>query len=308
MLSFIERKGGLKGDALWVLKKGGLLMKFTLGLGLIVLGGCVAKSGFEERFKESRRLVAPSFSVTGVSSGDFTFSLVGDVHLGGNDTSRLRVILQAAQDHNDAFIIFLGDMIDKGVKADFETFIAQVKEFGFENRAIYVIGNHDIFDDGWTHFRDLMGPSHYDVTLGNCRFLILDSADGMIGEGQTEWLEKRLKEPAAVHTIVLSHYLPVVPGQRTYLKLANAIESMNLMKLLTRFGVKAWLGGHYHSFTQAEIDKVTYLVAGGGGGRRMEPLKEFFYVRATVQNSRLSFQPHTLDLFHDLKHNILQDP
>ena len=292
MLSFIERKGGLKGDSLWVLKKGGLLMRFTLGLGLIFLGGCVAKSGYEERFKESRGLVAPSFSVTGVSSGDFTFSLVGDVHLGGDDTSRLRVILQAAQDHNDAFIIFLGDMIDKGVKADFETFIAQVKEFGFENRAIYVIGNHDIFDDGWTHFRDLMGPSHYDVTLGNCRFLILDSADGMIGEGQTEWLEKRLKEPAAVHTIVLSHYLPVVPGQRTYLKLANAIESMNLMKLLTRFGVKAWLGGHYHSFTQAEIEKVTYLVAGGGGGRRMEPLKEFFYVRATVQNSRLSFQPH----------------
>ena len=293
MQRLIEGKRAPKWDGFWVLKKGGLLRKVTLGLGLIVLGGCVAKSGHEERFKESSRLVAPSFSVTGVSSGDFTFSMVGDVHLGGNDTSRLRVILQAAQDHSDAFIIFLGDMIDKGIKGDFETFIAQVKEFGFENRAIYVIGNHDVFDEGWTHFRDLMGPSHYDVTLGNCRFLILDSADGIIGEEQSEWLEKRLKEPVAVHTIVLSHYLPVVPGQRTYLKLANAIESMNLMKLLTRFGVKAWLGGHYHSFIQAEIEKVTYLVAGGGGGRRMEPLKELFYVRATVQNNRLSFQPHT---------------
>lgn len=268
--------------------------KFLLcGLFLFLLLSCGSNSGYYLRFIESRELAAPSLSVSGVSSGVFTFSFVGDIHLGGSDTSRLRSILQAAQEHNDAFVIFLGDMVDKGNRADFETFKSQVNELGFGDKAIYVIGNHDIFGDGWKAYKEVIGPSHYDLTVGNCRFLILDSADGMVGAEQSEWLETKLRQGNAVHNLVLSHYMPLVPGQRTYLRLSDENEAVRLMKTLSRFGVEAWLGGHYHSYAEEKIGGVTYIVAGGGGGRRMEPLKELFYVRATVNGPSLTFQVHT---------------
>jgi 3',5'-cyclic AMP phosphodiesterase CpdA len=263
---------------------------FVLMLGGLV--GCVARSGVGTRFQESSRLVGPSLNITGVDTGNFTFSMVGDVHMSGTDTSRLRTILQEAQSASDAFIVFLGDMIDKGVRADFENFKSQVSEFGFDGKAIYILGNHDVFEDGWSAFRDLMGPSHFDVTVGNIRFLALDSADGVIGQEQKSWLEAKLKEPSPTHTMVLSHYMPLVPGQRTYLRLADEFEALNLMKLVSRLGVEAWLGAHYHSYIQEKVENVTYLVAGGGGGRRMEPLPQFFYVRATVQGAQIDFVPH----------------
>ncbi len=275
------------------LRRGKNPLFFVFILGVCFFVGCMAKSGHKLRFRESSDLAVPTFGVSGVSTGNFTFSFVGDIHLGGTDTSRLRTVLQAARDNGDAFIIFLGDMVDKGVRADFETFKAQVNDFGFQDKAIYVIGNHDIFDEGWSSYRDLLGPSHYEITFGNCRFLVIDSADGIVGEEQTEWLEARLKETGPAHTFILSHYMPLIPGQRTYLRLSNETEATHLMKMMSRFGVKAWLGSHYHSFIKQEIENVTYLVAGGGGGRRMEPLKDFFYVRATVQGSNLSYQPHT---------------
>jgi len=265
---------------------------FSLLLVLSFVFGCVAKSGSKLRFQESKLISVPTLSLSGVDDGDFSFVLVGDIHLGGNDTGRLRAVLEAAQSQGDAFVIFLGDLVDKGKREDMQTFLNQVAEFGFQNKTIYTIGNHDVFEDGWSAWKDLMGPSHFDVVIGNTHFLILDSADGMVGEEQSEWLENRLKASASTHKIILSHYLPVIPGQRTYLRLANEEEAISLMKLSSRYRVKAWLGGHYHSYIQEEIEKVIYLVAGGGGGRKMEPVKYNFYVRGTVSGDELRFEMH----------------
>ena len=215
---------------------------------------------------------------------------MGDIHLGGSDTERLRTVLEAAKNHGDAFVIFLGDLVDKGDRESLIAFRSQISEFGFENKSLYVLGNHDVFDNGWVHWRELMGPSHFDIVIGNCHFFVLDSADGIVGEKQSQWLEAKLKNSTSAHKIVLSHYMPLVPGQRTYLRLADELEAVSLMKLLTRYEATAWLGGHYHSFVQEKIENVTYLVAGGGGGRRMEPIKDNFFVRAQVTADKISFE------------------
>jgi predicted phosphodiesterase len=264
----------------------------SIFIALFFVFGCVAKSGSQIRFQESKLISAPTLTLSGIDDGEFSFVLVGDIHLGGHDVNRLRAILAAAQSHGDAFVIFLGDLVDKGKREEMQTFVNQVAEFGFQNKALYVIGNHDVFEDGWSGWKELIGPSHFDVVIGNTHFMILDSADGMIGEHQTEWLENKLRASTSSQKIILSHYLPVIPGQRTYLRLANEDEATSLMKLSSRYRVKAWLGGHYHSYIQEEIEKVIYLVAGGGGGRRMEPVKNNFYVRGTVSGNELRFEMH----------------
>lgn len=258
---------------------------------VVLLSACVAKSGHDLRFRESAGLNVPSFNISGTEDGSFSFLFVGDMHLTGSNTYRLDTVLQAAQDHGDSFIVFLGDLIEKGARSDFETFKATVSAHGFSEKVIYVLGNHDIFEDGWSSFRELLGPSHYAISVGNCKFIILDSADGIVGEKQKDWMEDQLKQSnSSQHTFVLSHYMPVVPGQRTYLKLANESEAVDLMKMMSRFGVEAWLGGHYHSYVKQRIDNVNYIVAGGGGGRRMEPVRDLFFVRASVQSDIISYE------------------
>ena len=264
--------------------------RFVFVLFVLILVGCVARSGQGVRFVESGRMDPPTLAVNGVNSGNFSFAFVGDIHLGGQETSNLRKILDEAKSFGDSFVVFLGDITDKGERTAMETVKSQVAEFGFSNKAIYVLGNHDVFGDGWTAWKDLFGASHFDVVLGNCHFIVVDTADGIVGESQTDWLEETLKRSNSVHKIVLSHYMPVVPRQRTYLRLSNQVESSALMKLLSRYGADAWLGGHYHSFVQERIGGVNYVVAGGAGGRRMEPIKENFYVRGIVEGNNLSFQ------------------
>lgn len=268
------------------------LSGFNAFLLLLLTAGCVAKSGNQMRFIQSQGLSTPNFDIQGVNDGNFSFLFVGDVHLGGNDTQRLQTILQAAQTHGDSFVVFLGDITDQGERSDMETVISKVSEFGFEKKTIYILGNHDVFKDGWSAWKELMGPSHFDVVIGNTQFFILDSADGVVGEEQTEWLDGEMRKSVATHKIILSHYMPIIPGQRTYLKLSNQVEGASLMKLLSRHRARAWLGGHYHSFVSENIEGVNYVVAGGGGGRRMEPIKSNFYVRALVNGGEIQFQLH----------------
>src|SRR6476659_2629341 len=78
------------------------------------LGSCVSRTVPSERFTASLSLSAPTNSVSVEDSRHFTFAAVGDLHIGSQDTSRLTRILSAAQAEGDAFVILLGDIVDKG--------------------------------------------------------------------------------------------------------------------------------------------------------------------------------------------------
>jgi len=262
-----------------------------LALALVVLpAGCVSRSVPPERYQQSEPLAAPSLSVTLPDPDKFSFAFVGDLHINGQNTERLRRILAAAAAEGDAFVVLLGDIADGGARDDFQAVLTALSDTGFANKALFVIGNHDIFEDGWTHFRDLLGPSHYSTTIGNTRFLAVDSADGTLGEKDGDWLRAELGKPGPTNTFVLSHYAPIVPGVRTYLKIANEEEAAKLMKLSTLKGVTGWLSGHHHSYISEKIDGVTYTIAGGAGGRRMQPVEAFFYGQATVDGKDISYR------------------
>lgn len=252
--------------------------------------GCTSRTIPSERFQQSESLAAPTLSVTLADNDNFKFAFVGDLHIAGQNTDRLRRILAAAAAEGDDFVVLLGDIADEGGRDDFVAVQTAVSDAGFAGKALYVIGNHDIFAEGWTHFRDLLGPSHYSVTVGNSRFLAIDSADGTVAETDAEWLRAQLEKGGSTNTFVLSHYAPVVPGVRSLLRIANEEEAARLMKLSTITGVTGWLSGHHHSFISETIDGVAYTIAGGAGGRRMKPLEAFFFGQATVAGKNVSYR------------------
>lgn len=257
---------------------------------IVILLGCESKSVWDERFKESLNLSQPTLSVSLADPDVFTFAMVGDLHIGGSDATRFRTILQTAQSEGDSFVVLLGDIADKG---EAESFIAAqntLKEFGFENKVIPLLGNHDIFGNGWTEYQKIWGPSHFSVDIGNSRFIALDTADGIVGEEQFEWLVNELDRVPMSRTFILSHYMPVVPGQQTYLRLANQLEAERIMNLASKKIVSGFYGGHYHSFCQERIAGVDYVVAGGGGGRRMKPVEDYFFVQVSVSKNGIQYQ------------------
>lgn len=270
-------------------------MKKYLSLAVFVVVACVSRSVWDERFFQSESLSPPPFEVVLPSDRNFSFVMVGDLHVGGNNTDRLRTILQKAQTAGDEFVIFLGDITDKGETASFQAIQQALIDFGFEKKVIPLLGNHDVFSEGWSEYKKTWGASHYSLSVGNSRFIVLDTADGLIGEDQWEWLKTTLNLAPQTHTFILTHYMPLVPGQRTYLRLSNQTEAERLMKLASQKGVSGVFGGHYHSFCQEKIAGVEYVVAGGGGGRRMEPIKNHFFVRVTVNGNEVSYQLELLD-------------
>ena len=252
---------------------------------------CGSERSTAQRLRESLAMAAPS-GISVANANSFSFAVVGDTHL-GNDMQNLQTILTNTAAEGDEFLILLGDIVDKGVRADMDAVKAAVAASALSGKVLYIVGNHDVFDDGWAHFKADFGPSVYSLTIGNSQFIALDTADGTVGRDQTEWLTAQFGVPAPTHRFLLSHYLPHVPHQRTYLRLADEVEAARLMKLAGNHSVSAWFGGHYHSYGVEAIEGVSYIVAGGGGGRKMQPVTSNFFVQVVVNGSNVSFNLRT---------------
>ncbi len=266
---------------------------YTTAWMLVVLS-CVSRTSPDARVAESLAVTVPA-TFTVADSSRFTFAAVGDLHIGGGNTDRMRAILSDAATGGDEFVIFLGDNVDQGDRADVLAFRQAIHDTGWDGKNFSVAGNHDVFQDGWAHYKELTGSSTYSFVAGNSKFIAVDTADGTMGSRQTRWLRDRLAETTQAHTFILSHYLPVIPGQATWLKLSSDTEAADLMSLSTRSNVTAWLGAHYHSYIVQEIGGVTYLVAGGGGGRRMAPVSDYFYARVSVDGDAVSYEMKRVD-------------
>jgi hypothetical protein len=245
--------------------------------------------GLFERNQRSS-LFSNAIEVAVPSPDSFSFAAVGDLHIAGSDTARLERILSSVTAEGDSFILLLGDIVDKGDEQSVRDFREAIRRGGFETRAFAALGNHDIFDNGWEYFEKYNGPGRYTIHAGNSRIIVLDTADGAVGEEQNKWLNDELGLGSFRHTFLASHYLPIVPNIRTYLKLSNDREALRLMTLASKSSVRAWLGAHYHSFVRGRISGVDYIVAGGGGGRRMPPVLDYFFVQVRIDNDLVSYE------------------
>ncbi len=270
-------------------------MKKIVILFIVVIAACGSRSTHDERLTESETLAAPVTQISIANPNQFTFAIVGDTHVGGQNTTRLTAILNQAKAEGDSFVALLGDIVDTGERDDVLAVKAAITATGWNGKVIPVIGNHDVFHDGWKSYRELQGASRFTVDAGNSRFIVLDTADGVVGDKQEDWLRGELNKALPQNVFILSHYLPMIPGQRTYLKLSNEVESMRLMKLAANHSVKGWLGGHYHGFGIQDVEGVEYVVAGGGGGRKMRPLNHHFFVQVQVNEGEIKYEVKLID-------------
>ncbi len=218
--------------------------------------------------------VLPQFSTLPQT---YSFMLITDPHIGAQiyDVHKdeflelFTKLLGETEDEGKKprFVISLGDNGDGGrahefreLNEMFDTMAKMAKEKGVVEKAsdfknLSVLGNHDLYNDGWENFKEIEEPfaslkkkgflsSAYTFTDGTFTFYVLDSGSGTLGETQRE-IVKNAMENDSKPKIVLTH-VPIYAGGNFLMTMQDTRERNILLTLFEKNNVKSLFCGHAH--------------------------------------------------------------
>jgi hypothetical protein len=203
------------------------------------------------------------------ASAPFSFLVVGDPHFGasfaaGGDVLASFAALARSPDPNStggalpyAFVLYLGDDVDNGTDAQYRSFTSWASSMkdslGAPLQWYSALGNHDLYNDGWSRFRDYIGPSFFRLSAGAWSIYILDSGQGTLGTWQLEELKRQFASDPRPK-IVVTHY-PVYAASSVFYdwRMANPLEVATLLDLFARSNVSLIVCGHFHYLVHETI-------------------------------------------------------
>ncbi len=244
--------------------------------------------GIRERFREnfSGSLSAPA-NIDPAGTNAFSFTVLGDTHVGLTSTDFISETLQQIQANGDAFVIVAGDLTNLGKANEFNAFKGTFTASGLPYRA--ALGNHDLYFEGWSNFKEHVGRSIYSFDADNVHVVVLDSGNGTIGEAQFNWLKADLAATTQPLKIVISHYPPISGTLDNLFKMASEEEAAILKDLMHRYNVNYMIAGHYHGYREQKLGNTTYIVT-GAINTLLDPGNTKHFVRFTVSGNSISHQ------------------
>ncbi len=217
---------------------------------------------------------------------DFSFAVFGDNK--GNYSYFEPLLHNIGQDKEIAFAIDIGDLVSHGERGEFRRFVSQVEE----NLAIPFLtapGNHD-FENGFDNYREIFGLTHYSFQVGQCCFIVLDTAnDSGLDKTKRQWLEDELRQAEnAKARFVFMHIPPFDPrGRGSYVPEKDKNDLQGLFK---RYKVTHLFASHIHGYFSGTWGAIPYTISGGGGARLQgDDAEHFFhhYVKVHVNDGNV---------------------
>lgn len=171
------------------------------------------------------------------------------------------------------FAIHAGDMVNESGEAGFRM-TNDALRYDSVNQAendpcFLVIGNHDVYFNCASFFKQYFHTSTYTVTVNTVSgykdlFIFLDSGNGTHGKRQLEWLEKKLSHREDYrHCFVISHnWLFRTSYNYTTTPAANLPqdEQYAFMDLMSNSNVDLVIMGHFHMREQRQFGGVQYIM------------------------------------------------
>jgi predicted phosphodiesterase len=216
----------------------------------------------DRRFRESTEELTPPLPPPELDHDAWSALLVGDFHFYNDEGNENVARIQAYLAEQPVDLLFqLGDLADGGWPREFATACAALDGLGVP---VYgVIGNHDVYHEGWSSYREYFGPSVYALQAGRVLFVVLDEAGGTLGGLQRPWLEAQLAGAAAEHVVLLGHYPLWAPTDEGFSELASEEEVYEILDLMRRCGARAHVSGHSHRWALTELDGMQLVTLGG---------------------------------------------
>ena len=221
------------------------------------------------RVKDSQSMAVPQGQPSSSSlsaTQPFSFLFVGDPHFGAsfaasgtvlNNFAALAASADPVSGKPYAFVLFAGDDANDGAESEYQAFSGWASTFKDSNAKhlqwYSAVGNHDLYNGGWTNFKKYVGPSFYKLAAGAFSIYFVDSGQGTLGNYQIDALRSAFASDPNPK-IVVSHY-PIYGGasELYYYRLANPREVAELLDLFGQYNVKLILAGHYHYYVHENV-------------------------------------------------------
>lgn len=202
----------------------------------------------DERFEQSMTWNNNHpFKVIPVSNDDYYIYVMGDSHLG--TATNFNIFLNAARHDHAVATVMVGDL-SRGNDYDYE-YLDQNIPHPDSLLTFQLVGNHDLYFDGWKQFYQRFGSSVYFFTvktpIATDLYICLDSGGGTLGAKQLEWFQNLLQKDRKKyrHCIVFSH-VNIFRIRSTINANPYPGEVMALAELCLEHNVNMVFNGHDH--------------------------------------------------------------
>ena len=254
-----EKSDMLKTIAIALLLRPPILI-VLIPLTLIVLG--MVRSDKEvtvdDRFALSSSVDSP-YKNTLKGSYQYSFAFAADPHLRADSDGCFPDLDIAIRSHMINFVIFGGDLTYLGEEAEYRNVVEHINALTVPS---YVaLGNHDVYNGGWSYYWRYFGPSSYSFYGGNAKFVVIDSATSRIGVNQMDWIRQELRANKQPLLFVVSH-IPIYGGSHDGQEFPRTEERDELISLFEKYEVDYVLEGHYHSYVDLTVNNVRYITSG----------------------------------------------
>lgn len=199
-----------------------------------------------------------------VPEDTYRFYACSDVHLEETRPANFSSMIEKEKaDEKAAFYLVLGDLL---FGKDHMEWVSEIMDAPGNDPGFIIAGNHDIFYGGWEQWKDLFHSSTYyffvQTPSAKDIYVMLDSANGTLGEKQLAWLKDVLENqrPGCRHCFVCVHTnffrtdASQLPSTNFTLE-----ETYTLTSLFSKSSVDFVLGGHDHFRDVSTYDGVTYI-------------------------------------------------
>jgi len=224
------------------------------------VGQFFAHPSIEQRMQDnlSDELTVPA--APEVSPDSFRFALFGDPQIEEDLVSRLDWFGQEVADRKIDFFGVLGDLTEDALPAERDAVLSGLAAPGVPYYC--TLGNHELYQaDGWEWYKTMFGPGCYAIFVaGKVKLIFLDTADGLLGQEQFDWLERELAADTGYVTIVATHY-PIYDGTQPIMwRLAGPAERYKLLSLLERYKVHSYVSGHIHGWRHSRLGGLNHFI------------------------------------------------
>ncbi len=232
------------------------------------------------------------YKILTVNSENYQLLVAGDSHIGGL-VNFDKLVNEARKPGNLAFVL-VGDNIT-GKKEDYLRFKNELPDF---NQIPYflVVGNHDLYFDGWKTFYEYFGSSTYYFSVQTPTekdiYICLDSGGGTLGGKQLSWLKNVLEtiRPNYRNCVIFSH-VNFFRDHHTGSTNPLETELEVLLPLFAKNRVNLVVMGHDHNRAIDKLGWTTYIT--------MDALLDGFptpsFVKLEVTETKLGYE------FQDIK-------
>jgi len=235
------------------------IILILLLLGLLLLGQVDSdETTVDKRFGLSSSIKSP-YKNTLKGVYEYSFAFCADPHMREDGDGCFSDLDKAIRADRINFVIFGGDLTYLGQENEYGNFLDHVNALTVPS--YMALGNHDLYNGGWSYYWRFFGPSVYSFYGGNAKFVVIDSAGNEIGEQQMEWIREKLKTNKQPLLFVISH-MPIYGGEHDGYDFPKGEERTELIELFEKYGVDYVLEGHYHSYVDITVNGVRYITSG----------------------------------------------